>query len=432
MDGLCSLSLRQQWRDFVVSPQRSGRHLASIGAAVAADIAPIIDDPVICEFLTRLADGPSSVEFLAGIVDLLGHEYGLFCTRELPTLLDSLANDNVSTNAIVGPALRGNTRWDLTYSGRLSGRVSPVQFVTRLPVRNFSLPENQLVRWLVADLSLAVSSIEARLGSSSVPASLRVIRDACTEATKHPWFKDVVPPRVLDVHMQTSALRRRLPAYRTAATLAQRRSGFTSRDRIVRWKHIVTLLSANWLSPVSDDDLFELYVLTFVLDLLQHECGFGLPVQFGLNAAGRTHIARFEKGESSVHVFFDQSPTKFLEARSVQLELLDAHEGVRPVPRRPDIVVVHNSGSVRRVLFVEVKRSTDGSYVSDSIYKAFGYLTDFADLWSSSAANPKVALIVPENVSLKTSKNVHDIEVVLVSSMDRKALAGAIQAALLD
>jgi 5-methylcytosine-specific restriction enzyme B len=61
-----------------------------------------------------------------------------------------------------------------------------------------------------------------------------------------------------------------------------------------------------------------------------------------------------------------------------------------------------------------------------------GYLKDFADLWSSSAANPKIALVVPENVSLKPGRNVHDMEVVLLSSMDRSTVADTIKAALLE
>ncbi|MHC2276937.1 hypothetical protein ACVME8_003548 [Bradyrhizobium diazoefficiens] len=426
------MNLRQQWRDFIVSPQRVSRHFASIGAAVTAELAPTIDDPILADFLKRLVDGPIGTEFLAGIIDLLGGKYDVFCTRDLPALLDSLANDNVATNSVVGPALRGNTRWDLTYTGRLSGRLSPAQFVTRLPVRNFGLPENELVSWLVADLMASVSSVEARVGSSSTPRQLRLIRDACKEALKHPWFKEVVPPRALDTHMQTSAMRRRLPAYRSASALAQQRNAFRTRDRIEKWKHIVTLLSANWLSPVSDDDLFELYALALVLDVLEHECGFGPPVEFGLNVSGRSHVARFQKQAEAICVFFDQSPVSFLNAPSRQLEILDAHEGMRPHPRRPDITIVHSNGasSHNRVHFVEVKKTSDGSYISDSLYKAFGYLKDFAALWRSTDANPKVTLLVPENVSFKGG-DLSTLEVVFVSSMDRNGLRQVLTTALL-
>lgn len=75
MDGVRRLTLRQQWRDFIVDPQTAGRHLASIGSAVLSEPAPILQNPVIEQFLTRLAGGTTDVRFLAAIVDLLTHDY---------------------------------------------------------------------------------------------------------------------------------------------------------------------------------------------------------------------------------------------------------------------------------------------------------------------------------------------------------------------
>jgi hypothetical protein len=80
------LTLRQQWRDFIVNPRKAGRHLASIGSAVTADIAPVIDDAAITQFLNRLANGITDVRFLAAVVDLLTSEYDSFCAKELPAL----------------------------------------------------------------------------------------------------------------------------------------------------------------------------------------------------------------------------------------------------------------------------------------------------------------------------------------------------------
>jgi hypothetical protein len=397
---------------------------------VRPDTAPAIDDPVIQRFLDRLAGGISDVLFLAAIIDLLSSDYDRFCAKELPSLLDSLANEQIGTNAIVGPMLRGNTRWDLTFAGRLSGRILPAQFVTKLPVRSFALPENELVKWLIDDLTKTVSMIESRVGSNALPAQLRVIRDGCRDSTKHQWFREVVPPRTLGAYMCTAAMRQRLLSYRRAARLAQRRNSYSSRDRSVRWKSILELLLANWLAPVSDDDLFELYALTLVLDLLETEIGFGVPKEFGLAAPGRSHIAKFAKGESIVRVYFDQSPVGFLNAPSVQLDILGSHDGVRAVPRRPDIVVVHDRGEDRRTLFVEVKRSADASYLSDSIYKAFGYITDFQACWSKIASNPKVVLLVPEHVALKDGVSVGNMSIVLVSSLDRAALLRCLNSGL--
>jgi hypothetical protein len=170
--------------------------------------------------------------------------------------------------------------------------------------------------------------------------------------------------------------------------------------------------------------------LTLVLDLLEEESGLGAPREFGLAISGRAHIARFDKGASTVRVFFDQSPVGFLDAQSVQLDILGAHIGVRAVPRRPDIVVVHDQGDHRRVIFVEVKKSADAGYLSDSVYKAFGYIADFQAIWSKFASNPKVVLLAPEDVALKSGIGAGDLSVVLVSSMNRDGLRECLHAGL--
>lgn len=336
----------------------------------------------------------------------------------------------MGANAVVGPMLRGNIRWDQTFTDRQSGRISPAQFVTRLPFRNFTLPENELVKWLIDDLTHTVSAIELRLGSKSLPAQLLTIRNGCRDSTEHPWFKEVEPPRTLAQHMVTAARRQRLPSYRLAANLAQRRSAYADRDRQARWNSILELLSANWLAPISDDDLFELYALTLVLDALEKEAGLGLPTEFGLAVPGRAHVAQYQKGSSVVRVFFDQSPVVFLDAHSFQLDVLGVHYGVRMAPRRPDIVVVHDQTKKRRVIFVEAKKSADAGYLSDSIYKGFGYITDFRTLWSDSPSNPKVVLLVPEDVGLNDGIGVDEVSVVLVSSLNCAELCLCLRAGL--
>ncbi|SCB25916.1 hypothetical protein GA0061099_1003665 [Bradyrhizobium yuanmingense] len=424
------MSLLEQWREFVLDPSRAGRYLSSIGASVEAGQAPAIDSNVVQHFLEALAAASTDVWFLGSIVDLLSAGYGSFCSQSLPALLDSLSNEHVGENAVVGPALRGNVRWDLTAVARHSGRISPVQFLTRLPARSFALPENQLVRWLVDSLERSLREVEERIGSKALPPQLRMIRDGCREANRHPWFKDVPSPKALEVNMITSAQRQRLPAYRLAATLSQRRRQMVDRNRASRWLSVRELLSVNWLSPLDEDDLFELYGLTLVLDVLEHEAAFGPPHQYGLAISGRAHVARFVKGASTVTVYFDQSPVTFLGCHSAQLAIQEAHLGVRSSPRRPDIVIVHQKGEERHIVLVEAKNSWRGSYLSDGIYKALAYIADFKDVWRSDLSNPKVVLLVPEDISLRSGVALNSMSVVLVSSFDRAAFAAGIKTAL--
>jgi hypothetical protein len=404
--------------------------LANLGRGVSASTATPIDPIALADFLGKLTGGEQDIALIAGIVDLASGGYDDFCSRQLPPLLDSLANENVGQHAIVGPLLRGNTRWDLTTLGRLSGRLLATQFVTRLPQRSFALPENALVRWLVEDLKRTITWVEKRIGSKALLPQLSVIRDGCEEALRHEWFREISPPRWLDAQMRMAAERQRFPAYRRAAGLAARRQRYLSRDRSARWEHIIALLAVDWLAPLSDDDLFELYALTFVIDVLGDDLGLGRPIQYGLSVPGRGHVALFQRGLSYVRVFFDQSPSTVLGYSSYQLAILAAHEGIRGVPRRPDLVVVHDSAFGRRIAFVEVKKTSDSSYNSDSVYKGLGYISDFRAIWEEHPSNPKVIILFPEHIGPKDGLDISKQELVLSSSSDRKTLKDALRLGL--
>jgi hypothetical protein len=77
--------------------------------------------------------------------------------------------------------------------------------------------------------------------------------------------------------------------------------------------------------------------------------------------------------------------------------------GVTGNERRPDIIVRFEpaSGEPPTCVFVEVKKSTDGGYISDSVYKAFAYLHDFQDLWSNAQLKPK---LIPSSPRLGIQK----------------------------
>jgi hypothetical protein len=79
--------------------------------------------------------------------------------------------------------------------------------------------------------------------------------------------------------------------------------------------------------------------------------------------------------------------------------------------RRPDIIVRFEpaSGEPPTCVFVEVKKSTDGGYISDSVYKAFAYLHDFQDLWSNAQPKPKLILALPGSVSRKPGSPPSDV-----------------------
>jgi hypothetical protein len=418
--------LEHQWRDFVCDPHRPGRFLSNIGRSVVEAHAETLDLETLTAFLSKLSGAHADVELLASAVDLAYSGYFSFFSKSLGSLVDALANERIGEDAVVGPGLRGNPLWSRTSVARRSAKILSTHYVTRLPVRSFLLPENLLVRWLVGSVADAIEAFETRIGSGALPDPLIVIKTAYKEALSHHWFRQVSAPRAITSAMIAAAKHHRNPAYRQAAHLAERRASRVAGTRSARWLRTLDLLRANWLAPDQTDDLFELYALTLVLDILERDLGLGAPIEFGLAVPGRNYVAAFESASAgTVRVFFDQSPHTMLGERSRYREVVAAHQGILGAARRPDVVVARYPIGQDRpiVMLFEVKESRDAAYTSDSIYKAMGYAFDYSSLWEVGPSCPKVALIFPEGIVIRPEIDLTALDIVLVSSMDRAALA---------
>ncbi len=418
---------REAWRDFICSPDRAGRHLSSIGRGVAGVRSDAIDLAVLQAFLERLRDGTKDVSLLGSAVDLIAGEYRAFARGPLHRVLDALSNEMLAQEQVVGPALRGNPRWDRTLLQRMAGTLSPVNYVSRTSHRSFDLPENQLLAWLVNDLRSVIGSVEQRVGTSALHDGLLALRDDCERARRHHWFADVAVPLHLTPAMMAAAGRHRRPEYRAAARLARRRFEMETGDRRAWWYTVLSLLAVDWLEPVSDDDLFELYILVMVIDLLVNELGFGEPAEYGLVTGGRSHVALFQNHDQRVRVFFDQTPAAALGIATAYGAVLEHHRGLSGGERRPDILVVVERDGAKQLVLIEMKKTEDDRYISDSIYKVFGYLYDFRAAKSDVAS--KAILIVPTGVSA-SPKAPADRSVLVASGDDRAGLAEALSSAL--
>lgn len=391
---------REAWRSFICSPDRAGRHLSSIGQGVAGATAEPIDLAVLEDFLRKL-DGDDDVTLLTDAVDLLTGGYLDFVRRTLPDLIDIMSNEVLSKQSVVGPGLRGNPVWGRTMLGRMSGALSPVQFISRTSRRSYDLPENRLLRWLVADLGSAVARITRRVTVKGLHPDLLLMLTSCGAAERHHSFSEVAVPGELTAELTVPARRHRRAEYRKAAALAAHRAQFTRNDEDRWWYHVLSLLAVGWLEPLDSEKLFELYVLVLVMDLLAEELAFGDPVEVSLVTAGRRHVAMYSRGEVAVRAFFNQTPSTVTGKPTRYGKIVASHAGVTGAPRRPDIVLAVERDGRRRLVLIEAKETADRDYISDSVYKVFGYLHDFADAYADEEG-VRAILVVPEGVTALT------------------------------
>lgn len=419
---------RAAWRDFICAPDHPYRHLASLGASVRGAHSDALDLTGLSDFLSKLR-GEQDVALLADMVDLLSGNYERFVDGQLLTLLDAMANEMESRDEIVGPGLRGNPRWDRTVVARMAGVLPVGRYYSRTAHRSFALPENQLLRWLVDELLSSVRNLARRSASKTLQPALVTILQRCEEAAAHHWLSQLPTPPHLTPEMIAAGKRSRRLEYRVAAELAEGRARLKSAPDDARWYATLMLLAVGWLEPVSDDDMFELYALTLVVDVISQELGFGEPEEYGLVTSGRGHVAAFRNRHGRLRVIFDQNPGGIVKAHDRYRGIVGGHRDVTGSPRRPDISLVYERPGDPRFVIVEVKRTANERYVSDSIYKLFGYLYDFAAFWPQGHPSPRSVLLVPEGISRLPDEPFRDAAI--VSGNDREALAAALTAAIL-
>lgn len=411
---------RAEWEAFICDPLRAGRHLSSIGRGVQGAAADPIDLAELQAFLDRLHDAERDGALLAEVVDLLTGGYLRFAQEALPKLLDSLSNEVRSQEEIVGPGLRGQPRWDRTIVARANRRLMPGMYISRTSHRSFELPENQTLRWLVDDLWTQIDHVVRVVGTKGLHDDLMTLHLLCSAARDHDRLRSVVRPSRLSDEMVTAAERHRLPAYRMAGKLARRRRNL--HDRNDRLHNMLQLLAVNWLRPVNENDLFELFGLVLCLDVIADELAFGAAEELGLVMRGRRSVASFRTASHTVKVYFDQNPNGVLGGVSRFATIVSDHEGLAPSVHRPDILIVVETGKSRSVALIDMKNSADPTYIDDSVYKMMGYLYDFQDL---AGVNWRLrgVLIFPSGFRPRKA----GLPLTLISGSDRTALADCLR-----
>lgn len=417
---------RQAWRDFICSPDHAGRHLASLGAAVEPARADQIDLTELEAFLQKLGGGDRDVMLLAALVELSGGRYVEFFSDELPDLLDQLSSETERKDGIVGPKLIGAPRWGATRIARASGQLRYGQFYSRTAHRSYDIPENRVVAWLVRSVDELIGRTIGMSKGRSLPPRIDILGRACAEVLRHPVLLDIDRVDDLDPDDVAIASASYRSEYRGAAALARSLMAITQADEGARWFAILMLLAVDWLEPVSDDDLFEMFALVTVVDVLSKEVGLGDPVEFGLVTSGRRHVALFDSSEGPVTVFFDMSIRSTVGGRSQYSATVAEYEGVTGSERRPDIIVSRKSDAGNDAVLVEVKRSDSERYISDSIYKMYGYLYDHQTLWRKDAPDPRAILLVPGQIRRISNEPLRALAI--CSGEDRSTLASLLGA----
>lgn len=143
-------------------------------------------------------------------------------------------------------------------------------------------------------------------------------------------------------------------------------------------------------APASLDDLFEAWTLLRFVEL-HFQSGWQLESArlVGVKAKNRPQFL-LKRGNETSEIFYQIVPGNLVASSAYKVLFSDYDLDVSV--RRPDIVANIATSGFNGPLIVEVKRSTDRSYIADAAYKVLGYVSDYEK--SFGAAKPKAVLVV--------------------------------------
>jgi hypothetical protein len=414
---------RPDWLSSLRETESAAKYLWTSGA-IAYQQVEGPGEATLTDFVSRLSDGDDGRSQIALAYFLLRPSLRHFCEIELPKLLRALGHSTQQAPRRKESTIRGKIHWPETILGRYSGTVPRGTYVTAPVEKIADIPENRLLKYLLQRIVHFCDTLFSVTSAESAPEQVIAVRSAAFEALKNPYLSSVSNVRSVTSHMVQRALRSRHPVY---GAVARHWSSMRNAVELGRWAAVVELLQEGWVAPVAPEDLFELYTLVIVLESLEYDMNLGAPKIYGLIRAGRGAVAKFNHVDGTVLVYFNQRPSSFVEIRSKYTALIKAHSGVSGSERRPDITI-RTTGVCVKTVIIEAKHTSDPRYISDSVYKVYGYLHDFSELWEPNQS-PKAVLFFSSPVRILAPSE-HFGEHELIACSDREGISSAVAYAL--
>jgi hypothetical protein len=278
-----------------------------------------------------------------------------------------------------GGAVRGQLNISRTILERAQKGGNPLFVAFDESVPTSDVPANQLLKLTLNRMRSDVDSLMSYHAGSGVGAELMAINSAVLPALRHPYLDALRISGTVTSQMLQASARSKVSAHFNA---------YRFWEQELRWKAgnldaFLDVLSAAFIHPDNEDDLFEFFVLTKVILALStaaqwQQIAIGLPLEKA--------VARFIANDLTCTVYANTSPSEALDwAADYKWKynrVFSLYRGIGYRTRRPDIIVEFARVGQKPVpIIIETKFSENPKYIRDSIYKTFGYLADFEKLW---------------------------------------------------
>lgn len=354
---------------------------------------------------------PRALETLRHLHLLLSDEVALFVDEALPELLGRRHATTVRRLEVGHGPVRGPVAWGATAAARArAGGADSGLYASTAAHKQLETPEMRILIHLMSALDCSADLIRDRSGDLSgagwgarvgavaeavavarqTPTLQALARDARVTAVRGGGVGRVAGDDVATVvtrAMLNACVRSSRTAVRALAAAYMRYRDLVAAPTSAA---LLRALGERVLAPLADDALYELWAVLGAAAALD-EAGWSLRTAglVGQEAAPFTYVAG--DGGATARLYVGRTPPGW-RGRSRYRAIFERY-GLAGSTRRPDLIVELRRGRERRHLLVEVKRTRDGGYIADSVYKALGYLADFAEVFEGQQGTRGLLLL---------------------------------------
>lgn len=318
----------------------------------------------------------------------LSDAVGTFLDADVPTFLRNIPSTTEHTLEERRGSPRGRVDWSRTFARRAQLGDDPTRFVTRPTERTADSGASRLIGFMLSRIVANVTWLTKRtipelarerleLGGTIASRHLAVLRSRGVRIPNSISIRELGPLR-----------RARRSDVTAAVLLFDLHVGLIEQanENLLR-----ALLRERQMVPENCDDLFEVWAL---LTLVERHLNEGWKITdaqlIGADTGPRRPRFTLTRMEDTVSIYYQIVPAVMAKS-SVYKDIFSEYDLTASI-RRPDITASLTSADNNRTIIIEVKRTSDKGYITESVYKTLGYLSDFKSTVGPDA--PQAILLV--------------------------------------
>ncbi len=314
-----------------------------------------------------------------------------FVFRTCPTFLRSMPQATELAVREDRSYPRGMVDWIRTLSLRTRSGGDESLFVSRSPQRSRNTPAARLFAWLLNDIAQSCVSALDGIAPEVARAALLELGGASRRHLAALAARGILPPASARASDFAGLRRSTRAEIRQALDLLHARKALFASGGEQR---LLEIMSSGMFAPENLDDLYECWTLLQLVEL--HLRAGWVITSARLVGGSRRRFPSFELNRSgdTVHLFYQMVPP-ILSGSSYYKDLFEDYD-LDVSLRRPDIVAHVSTKTYSGPMIVEVKRTSDRTYIADSAYKVLGYLADYRSHFGEG--RPKSILVVYDGI----------------------------------